>query len=199
MNDTQPSAASGSSDMNMDALALRLTGTTLDRNGDILMTVQNRQFLVASKILIFVSPVFRAMLESGFSEGTAARSSETPLEVELQDDDPEALEFILKTLHFQSIKAEDHPSVDQLVSIAEVCDKYILFGAMESCLFQWVKSAMKDMTLANLRKLTKVTFLTGHGGQFSKVTRELILQMPHGQWQDAHEIGLPYAVQGTPQ
>jgi len=78
------------------------TGTThIDGDGDLQVLVgpEKRNFLVCSKVLARASPVFKAMLFSGFRESKPTDG--TPWIVTLLEDNFEAAEILFNVTHAQ--------------------------------------------------------------------------------------------------
>ena len=74
----------------------------IDDDGDVLVQTSSKELLVSSKILALASPVFKAMFNSKFREGSTVRSVQNPLQLPLPDDEPDALAVLFHALHFSS-------------------------------------------------------------------------------------------------
>ena len=70
--------------------------------GDVIIICRTVRMRVASENLSISSPFFKTMFESKFREGTFQRSISSPLEVDLSEDNGEALEVVLKLMHFSN-------------------------------------------------------------------------------------------------
>jgi hypothetical protein len=99
----------------------------LDQNGDAIIEVGDHQagelrsFLVSTKVLSLVSPVFATMFGPNFKEGAIIRKGEVP-RINL-DDNPAAIETILKAVHFQADPNRVF-TPEELAVISIVSDKY---------------------------------------------------------------------------
>ena len=110
----------------------------LDRFGDVIIEVANKDIRVSAKILSIASPVFDAMFASRFSEGVAARSVETPLRLPLIDDDAQALLIILNALHFYTQGVIQVADENTIHSVALLGDKYDLCAAVYGDTGRWL-------------------------------------------------------------
>lgn len=81
------------------------------------------RFQVSSKHLSLNSPVFKAMLGSGFKEATALQSN-GKVEIPLPEDCHEALKVILNAIYGKSHLLPTAPTPKLLSNIAMVLDKY---------------------------------------------------------------------------
>ncbi|PVH85238.1 hypothetical protein DL98DRAFT_583833 [Cadophora sp. DSE1049] len=81
------------------------------------------EMLVSSRHMIFVSPVFKAMLQSNMREGCELQSTGR-VEVPLPEDNPAALEILLNIIHGRSklVPAVLYP--DKLQDISMLVDNY---------------------------------------------------------------------------
>ncbi|KAF2097361.1 hypothetical protein NA57DRAFT_77618 [Rhizodiscina lignyota] len=114
--------------------------TTFDDDGDLELLLQNddnptdpssakptptKKFVVSSKVLCLVSPVWKTMLSGKFLEGTSRQ-------IPLPEDNARALEYMLNLVHFNFDRLKA-PTTSDLTHIAIVCDKYDMAGL---CRFQ---------------------------------------------------------------
>jgi hypothetical protein len=83
----------------------------LDSNGDLRLRVTTKDshtqdFVVCSRALMRLSPVFKALLSGGFEE---SRPTEGEWIIPLPDDDPGALLTLLNIIHGRFGKVPDKP------------------------------------------------------------------------------------------
>lgn len=176
--------------------SLEIGREILDPDGDVVIQIGTREFLVSSKILILASSVFKAMLKSRFREGIP-RSAQDPLYLPLPDDDPEALNLIVKILHFLANAEDESPTVDQLFTLASLCDKYDLMAVMRCYLLRWLQSLRIELQdLSSLWKMSAIAMLMADHEEFAKVTKELALTITEVRSEDISELGLPGQIQG---
>ena len=72
----------------------------IDKEGDILLRLGIREFLVSSKVLALASSYFDIIFRSEFSEGCAIRNLAVPLSIKLSNSNLEALAVLLYTIYF---------------------------------------------------------------------------------------------------
>ena len=119
-----------------------------DPAGDVLLVLETDEdgiltqspIRVSSKVLSLASPVFAKMLSPKFAEGQALRNAtslETP-PISLPDDDPEAMIWLCKALHFTKDLTADI-SLSLLKNLATVCDKYDLVGTLYPWSHVWLQ------------------------------------------------------------
>ncbi|KAK3627924.1 hypothetical protein LTR56_018914 [Elasticomyces elasticus] len=105
---------------------------TLIEEGDVILILQNGMRVRASSVVLsLASPVFKKMLGPHYLEGQAPRSAEQPKEVQLPDDDPNAMNMLLALVHFQdpdTKKALISPA--ELANLAVAVDKYDCITAL---------------------------------------------------------------------
>ncbi|KAK3652904.1 hypothetical protein LTR56_004852 [Elasticomyces elasticus] len=92
--------------------------------GDVIILLLDRaEIRVSSAILSQASPVFKKMLGPHLLEGQGPRSSEQPKEIKLHDDEPNALEMLLKLVHFHDVE-DVAVTPSGLLGLAVLADKY---------------------------------------------------------------------------
>jgi hypothetical protein len=120
----------------------------LDREGDLILVVGSvvesrcRRFLVSSKALSLASSVFTKMLGPNFKEGQQLRVSWSKgdgslLTIALNEDDADAMDFILSALHYKTCRTKDRLSAEEIVKVAIHSDKYNLSGALNPWIQTW--------------------------------------------------------------
>ncbi|KAK1843432.1 hypothetical protein CCHR01_13927 [Colletotrichum chrysophilum] len=102
-------------------------------------TLQNDELRVSSKVLQLNSPVFKAMLGGKFKEGTelAERTGPEPYDLELPDDDVEAMSILCQILH--NVYVPEIPKPMSLEKLAYICDKYECINALKYCGIVWIR------------------------------------------------------------
>lgn len=100
----------------------------LDPNGDAIIvashpTKPTMKWRISSAILSMISPYFRAIFSANFREGIAVKNGECP-EIELKEDDPDALDILLSIFHHQPEPKHQTLDAKMLAIVAEHCDKY---------------------------------------------------------------------------
>jgi len=160
---------------------------TVDTEGDVILVVtgkeeagQARDFLASSKILKLASPVFAKMFAPCFREGAALQSSaETCPTVQLKEDDPEAMELLLRLLHFDTGKVpETAPPLDTLAKLAILSDKYDCNRALKPWIALWVRNVdnIEDLDQHSLGKLVLTAYLF-RSSHFEDISADVITQL----------------------
>lgn len=100
--------------------------TVLDPLGDVRLTTSTQDFIVSSKVMCLASPVWRAMCDpQGLWAKQSSSSSSSTANVNLPEDDPDALLILLRIAHLQFSDLPDALVVYRhLLQLAVLCDKY---------------------------------------------------------------------------
>jgi hypothetical protein len=115
---------------------------TLDPNGDVILAVNDtardarEKFIVSSRVLSLASPVFSKMFSPNFKEGIQMQQGDRPC-IELEEDDPKAMETILRILHYQCASIPLSTDPETLAALAIHCDKYDCNKAMKPWIAHW--------------------------------------------------------------
>ena len=113
---------------------------------------QSRPLRVSSHAISNASPVFKAMLNPRFTDKDNFSFAD-PLELDLPDDDCDAMIWMCFALHLQDLP-EGRVPLELLKRLAILCDKYDCARAMQPWsrlwLYEWVRdsSAILSVTLA---------------------------------------------------
>lgn len=128
----------------------KVANVQFDADGDVVLLLKNNKgtarFQVNSSILCMSSPVFRAMLgaKSHFKEAKELANCDrgmAPVEVNIEDDDPDVFAVILRILHHQNDSVPKVVKEDKLYQIAILCDKYDLRQALSCWLDKWIPAS----------------------------------------------------------
>jgi BTB/POZ domain len=150
----------------------------IDEDGDVLIQSGSKELLVSSKILSLASPVFKAMFNSRFREGSTARSAQNPLKLPLAEDDLEALAVLFHTLHFSTKWKSRKLGLDLQLEIAQLCDKYHCTTSIDVLSEKWLRSVTGiDHDALSLLKASTIAFLMGNAEQFASFTGKLALTL----------------------
>lgn len=106
---------------------------------------------VASQVLSSQSSVFSATfgLGYGFKSSLSVRRAQLlrpmePAVIYLGDDDPDALELVLKVLHHRVKDLPKTVGFDTLVGLAEICEKYFLHTPLYATARKWCDGISAD-------------------------------------------------------
>ena len=127
-----------------------------------------------SLLLKNASPVFKAMLAPSFKEGhQLAQAGST--EIELPEDDAEAVEIAFKTIHGYNDEIPETLSVDQVFQILLMADKYDCRVPLSFALECWLKRLSPE-TPEQLWTWAMATIIHCSEENFTKATSELAMR-----------------------
>jgi hypothetical protein len=132
----------------MGVIEQHSSAVLLDHEGDLVVIVRDptqcksRQFLVSSTKLAQASRVFATMLGPNFQEGAKLRaareqgSGRYPI-VTLEEDNIDAMDFILSIMHSNSDRTMRNLTAEEIVTIALQVDKYDCAAALLPWINAW--------------------------------------------------------------
>jgi hypothetical protein len=94
-------------------------------------------------LLAHASPVFKAMLGPHFSEGNTLAASSS-VEIPLREDDPDAMEAICLVLHMRNGDALSRVTANELLMVANHCNKYDVFVATRPVINMWLEACLES-------------------------------------------------------
>jgi hypothetical protein len=176
----------------------------LDVDGDAILDAEDLrghktfEFHISTKVLGISSPVFAKMFGPRFEEGSRVQRTECP-HIILHDDDPRALETILKTLHYQGIN-QLRIDGEMLATIAVHCDKYDCINVLSPCMSFWFMNLEhKTNSPEDFGFLLLTAYLLDNSKQFMEISAKAIMDLTHGfslAWKDHNILDmLPETVQ----
>jgi len=173
----------------------------VDPNGDLLVTLptaddsvtnaaseqskqdnQKSQFLISSKHMMLVSPVFRAMLQPGFKEGTMLQS-EGKVEVSLPDH-AGAFTILIDIIHCRLKRVPLKVDLHMLLEIAILVDKYQMYEVVDVFSDIWVRELVATLPKtysADVLPWLCISWVFELEDQFKQLTRILESERT---WQD---------------
>ncbi|KAA8913673.1 hypothetical protein FN846DRAFT_929155 [Sphaerosporella brunnea] len=155
--------------------------TDIVPDGDVILELSpTERFLVYSQVLCAASSIFNRMLSSGsrFSEAVELRSrasGDKPVVVKLEDDDSATLLIVLRVLHYQIKTVPQKLSVEQMVQVAIICDKYFLHESLQLMANTWIGSSWSEKQ-EQLEYWLLISWIFGPETIFTEVSRSLILE-----------------------
>lgn len=174
----------------------------IDPDGDVLLAVGPSEdshvlLLVSSKVLSLASPVFRAMFGPYFKEGQALREEKyvlsrpepipapltigcrnpaKPLQLPLPDDDLSGVTILCNYLHHRHLSLPKSPSLDLVVGVARVADKYDCTAILRPVVAAWMRPYLfKASAEPQLRDLLALACLFDDAWSFKTVTAQILL------------------------
>jgi len=152
----------------------------LDGDGDLRLRAtaekegHTQDFVVCSRALMRLSPVFKVLLSGRFEE---SRPTEGEWIVALPDDDREALLTLLNIIHARFGMVPDKPRLEELYRILCVANKYDMTEAVRPWAGNWAKlaeEAQNDKTGDNPAMLTFVAWELGHEELYAKMVQKFL-------------------------
>ena len=147
-------------------------------SGDVVFVVgeggSQFRLRVSSTFLQHVSPVFAALLSGRWQEGRKQNPSQVFREIALKDDNPTALELLLKILYF---KHDDAPLTLKPMAIydfAVVADKYDCVKAVKFVKHAWLQNTER-LTFRDCGYLAAACVAFGDSERFRYYTKRLAL------------------------
>ncbi|GAB1315512.1 hypothetical protein MFIFM68171_05722 [Madurella fahalii] len=127
-------------------------------SGDVLLVIgtEGKRIRVQSLILRTASTVFNAMLGPHYTEGWDL-SSESPKDIFLPEDDPEALRIIFNTIHYRLNTVDDPLDPPLVLRIAIMADKYDFIQALKLVSRDWLRCE----NVVDAKKLWQLTMASG--------------------------------------
>ncbi|KAK0515883.1 hypothetical protein JMJ35_001917 [Cladonia borealis] len=162
-------------------MAGTLHGT--DPAGDVMLLVgpDKMSIRASSKVLSLASPVFDKMLGPHFAEGQALlkkdspeKSAESPTEITLPDDDPEAMILFCDTIHFRKHATSDI-AIPLLAKVASLSEKYDCSLALGSVSEVWLSNL--EVTKEGegcFAKMLWFSYALGNHRAFARISRKMI-------------------------
>ena len=154
----------------------------LDTNGDIILDISTHgsettgRYLASSKVLSLASPVFKKMFAPGFREGDQIQREKRPT-IHLEEDDPKAMETILRLLHYQSADCLFTMKPKALARLAIQCDKYDLNASLRPWIAQWFSNPIDLPQIEDFGFLLLAAYLF-RSPSFSDIARRAVTELP---------------------
>jgi hypothetical protein len=160
------------------------THLVLSTGGDMIVQLLNKEATIEctvnSHMLKHASGIFNAMLSKDrFKEGTDLSLSAAKSELytlELHDDDASAMITILKILHHRNREVPRLICFDQLVNIAELSEKYCLYGALYPWAQRWMEQMKIQAYLSGYEDWLLIAWAFRKREVFLKLSQILILE-----------------------
>jgi hypothetical protein len=160
-----------------------------------------RRLRVSSVLLSHASPVFRAMFGPHFNEGKVLAESSS-VDVPIPDDDPIAMEAICFVLHMRSEDISSEVDADNLVCVAEHCDKYDVLVATRPAIRIWLDECLETRidysTAADLLNIAfKLKLWASVKSLGLVMIQEAECDISFGHLHDTHNPQIPFYIFGN--
>lgn len=148
----------------------------ISSTGDIILVVgppDNKQLRlrVSSAILRSASKVFDTMFSPPWIESTRTLSFESPKDIPLPEDDPEAMKTLCYAIHHRpDMIPFSGISGKQILEAVRAIDKYDMSTAMQLVTDRWLRQQLQAKTVEDLLYMTAAASLLKNHEAFSKLT-----------------------------
>ncbi|KAH6842654.1 hypothetical protein B0I37DRAFT_382490 [Chaetomium sp. MPI-CAGE-AT-0009] len=144
-------------------------------DGDVVFIVgpTQRRMRVQSLFVKTASPVLNAMLRPNFKEGHRLAQTGSA-EIELPEDDADAIETILNIIHGRNDKVPDTLGPDELLQVAIAVDKYDCLVSLSFAIRVWIGREGVEKP-EGLWALALAACLFRDEGGFAKATSALVV------------------------
>ena len=169
-----------------------MAGTVHDADsaGDLMLLVgpDRESIRASSKVLSLASPVFDKMLGPHFAEGQALlkkdspeKSAESPTEITLPDDDPEAMVLFCDTIHFKRHATPDiaFPLLAKMASLSEKYDCSLVLSSASEVWLSNLKGTKEGESC--FVKMLCISYALGNHRAFARISREMIRVCTHDE------------------
>ena len=169
-----------------------------DPDGNVVIVVQGqsphptRRFLVSSKVLSLVSPVFAGLFSPRFFEGRELEKCACP-ELTLHDDEPRTMGIIFAILHYHEPKELAHMNAGSLAVLAIHCDKYDCGKAFWPWVSIWFQILQSKPTEEDYGHLLLAAHFFRNPEHFSEISRKAQLELPFGfniEWEKSELLDM---------
>ncbi|KAK3648034.1 hypothetical protein LTR56_007734 [Elasticomyces elasticus] len=148
-------------------------------DGDVYLICGNGSSVkirVASASLIRGSDAFKAMLGPHFKEGRQLASKVGTIEIELEDDDPEAMTMLCRALHSQFVSMPKELNAASLMNLSIVADKHLCTGSLRFPSEVWINKEMQKTGPLDRVSLLVAAYLFQQPELVNAVSLDLLLK-----------------------
>ncbi|KAK5695122.1 hypothetical protein LTR17_024595 [Elasticomyces elasticus] len=179
-----------------------LQDITIAEEGDIILVLEDgkKRIKVLAAILSFKSKVFKKMLGPHFLEGQTQRSSEQPQEIQLPEDDADAMVLMCQLLHSGG-PGKERGHLREVAVMASLADKYDCVYEVsfisETLLKRWAAAGgITYCRSLDWAPFATTTLLLGLNHMFVQVTRHTVLGVSSSfsQMRNSDCVPLPITV-----
>ena len=154
-------------------------------DGDVILTVGNdkKRLRASSLMLSAASPVFKALLGPHFREGQRSRSSTSPVEISLPEDDEDYITELCQILYHDPLHGEEpeteHCKPSSLLELAQLIDKYDCSKAFllpsRGLLLHWAIENNGTVKTEEIWDMVKAAYLLREPVSFEILTKMMIM------------------------
>jgi BTB/POZ domain len=192
-DEMQDASAASDSDAEESDLSEPPDVEDIDPNGDVvLVTSPPTEIRVSSSHLSVASPIFKALLSTGFAEGEAFKATGF-IKISLPDDNTEAMVVLMKAIHGKFFQIPQALEFDTLKNVTVLIDKYDLHEAVYLLKRTWATVTLPDqMNPDDLEASVFIFYILGDDSRFKSATELWIRKAQKGF--DTAEVSLPLLI-----
>ena len=149
----------------------------ISRNSDLVLIVNEKlEILVSSVVLCNTSDVFRAMLNSQWTEGQSLQKSNTaaPAQIKLPDDNSESMAVLCAALHQRNDLIEHSLTADEMYNVSLLADKYDCTTALKHTATSWFNSFSDQQIHKAPVLMALAAYRFDHAEAFGRITNVLV-------------------------
>lgn len=151
-----------------------------DENGDLTLVVgdEKRRFIVCSRSLARMSPVFQRMLYGKFCESRSSSNRPDPWVVELPEDPPAATEWMLWIVHGSFRRVPAVLKELELLSVLIFVDKYDMTESIRPFIRRWKASLYSwppRVSDHDCLALVRIAWELGDSDALDEIAKKLVL------------------------
>jgi hypothetical protein len=161
------------------------TQTAIEPRVPDVQMIGRRELLISSKILIIASPVYKAMFNGRFLEGTTLENAKAcpgllPYRLPHPEDNDNAVTLLCQILHNNTDSIPDRPSLESLEDLATVCDKYQCTSSLRFCGAIWLRNWLIHYEeivpdIDSICRLLFFAYVADLGYEFQELSWKLLL------------------------
>ncbi|KAI9815513.1 MAG: hypothetical protein M1827_002647 [Pycnora praestabilis] len=156
-----------------------VTTHSIDPNADVILVLPQAssifEYLVSSKVLTLVSPIFAALFGPDFQEGQTSPDEKGRRRYTIQEDDPTALELFCNLIHYRQSAIPTKPELQLLYDLAVLSDKYDCVRSVGPWAEGWIgqlKDAITDSK--GLERLLFVAYTFESDNLFRSISSKMM-------------------------
>lgn len=146
----------------------------LRANGDLTLLVGNdsQRFVVSRDTMCGACPAWERMLNGPYAEASKS-------EIALPDDDPKVLHILLLIVHLSFKKLPPTITLEELTTLAFMCDKYDTVALVRPFLSIWTEPWLKDGSYLNRgnEEWIWISYVFGYEEEFCARTKQLVREI----------------------
>jgi hypothetical protein len=144
-------------------------------DGDVILVVRPEKvkLRVHSLFLKAASKPFFAMFGPDWKEGHNMLDQDGPVELQLPEDNADALKLICAIIHHQNNKVPQTLTAGDVLGVAVTADKYDCVDALKFASGNWLRPGKNEAS--DLMRLAAAAYLFQNAQAFKEITRALIL------------------------